>query len=575
MPSTRARFLLPLTVACAFALGLLLLTNRLPASGDEPRPPIRPTVTVQTGDTGGTLFGAAPDPLKTRRYYVAAELVPWDFAPAGRDLVCGFNLPPAVVAERTRPKLRYVQYTDATFTVRALANPSLGLLGPVLRGVVGDYLVVTFLNRTAQPVSMHPHGVRYDKDNEGAYYRPSPGRGAAVGPGATFTYVWQLDELSGPLPTEPSSKAWLYHSHVDGDTESNLGLIGALIVTDPHRARPDGTPADIDREFATLFMIFDESGAGPTALPTAPVANSSSSPPPPATPPAAPSAPSSPTVTPAPAPAAQPTPRDWAQTQQRTHEAARFAINGHIFGNLPGLEMNAGERTRWYLFGLGSEEDFHTAHWHGLRVVEEGRRRTDVVELLPATMKVADLLADNPGSWLYHCHVAEHMNEGMFAQLTVFAPDQIGVSRDPTAAFLGLPAAPRSLRLDRTEAILNLVAHPARAEVVIIGALSAPEDFLVHRQTVRARLGDREIVVELNAAGIGKAPQAWFRINNTDDTSLARGGRLDFELVFNGADWLERPTPGAPARRPLPLTIEIGSTRHTAEVTLVSRVIEP
>lgn len=553
MPSTRARLFL-ITVACASALVLFLFPHRLPASGDEPRPPIRPTVTVQTGDTGGTLFGAAPDPLKTRRYYVAAEIVPWDFAPAGRDLVCGFNLPPAVVAERTRPKLRYVQYTDATFTVRALANPSLGLLGPVLRGVVGDYLVVTFLNRTAQPVSMHPHGVRYDKDNEGAYYRPSPGRGAAVGPGATFTYVWQLDELSGPLPTEPSSKAWLYHSHVDGDTESNLGLIGAIIVTDPRRARPDGTPADVDREFATLFMIFDESGPGPTAPPTP------TPPPPPA---------------PTSEPATPPTPLDWARTQQRAHATARFALNGHIFGNLPGLEMNVGERTRWYLFGLGSEGDFHTAHWHGMRVVEEGRRRTDVVELLPATMKVADLLADNPGSWLYHCHVAEHMNEGMFAQFTVFARDQIGVSRDPTVAFLGLPAAPRSLRLDRTEAILNLVAHPARAEVVIIGALSAPEDFLVHRQTVRARLGDREIVAELNAAGIGKAPHAWFRVNNTDDTSTARGGRLDFELVFHGADWLERPAPGATVRRPLPLTIEIGSTRHTAEVTLVSRVIEP
>ena len=39
MPSSRARFLLPLTVASAFALGLLLLLpTRLPASGDEPRP---------------------------------------------------------------------------------------------------------------------------------------------------------------------------------------------------------------------------------------------------------------------------------------------------------------------------------------------------------------------------------------------------------------------------------------------------------------------------------------------------------------------------------------------------------
>ncbi len=81
-----------------------------------------------------------------------------------------------------------------------------------------------------------------------------------MAPGARFTYVWQLDAAAGPRPDEPSSKAWLYHSHVSGDFDPNLGLIGALVVTDPRRARPDGTPNDVEREFATLFMIFDESG---------------------------------------------------------------------------------------------------------------------------------------------------------------------------------------------------------------------------------------------------------------------------------------------------------------------------
>src|SRR6185369_15616006 len=125
-------------------------------------------------------------------------------------------------------------------------------------------------NRTTQPLSLHPHGVRYDKDSEGAYYRPGPGRGAAVAAGTKFTYVWHLDADSGPRPDEPSSKGWLYHSHVLGDTETNLGLIVAIIVTDPKRARPDGTPVDVDREFATLFMIFDESGLDPALAPPPP-----------------------------------------------------------------------------------------------------------------------------------------------------------------------------------------------------------------------------------------------------------------------------------------------------------------
>ena len=548
--------------ACALVAFVALLGARVDGTDYGVAVPVRPTVTAQGGDMGGLFFGQKPDPQKTRRYYIAAEAGPWDFAPAGRDDVCGFALPPAVIANRTREKLRYIQYTDDTFTTRAIPNPALGVLGPVLRGVVGEFLAVTFLNRTTQPLSMHPHGVRYDKDSEGAYYRPGPGRGSAVGAGATFTYVWQLDEASGPMPGEPSSKAWLYHSHVLGDHESNLGLVGAIIVTDPKRARPDGTPADIDREFATLFMIFDESGPEPSVA--AAIAEKNS---PPASPPAG-------------QPASPAAPPDWAQTQELAELGSRFGINGRIFGNLRGLDINEGERTRWYLFALGSEQDFHTAHWHGLRVVEEGRRRTDVVELLPASMKTVDLLADNPGSWLFHCHVAEHMREGMFARLTVYARDTVGVSRAPEAAFLGLPAAMRSIRIDHAERVLNLVAQPVRGEIVILGAVGAPENFAVADQTVRVRLGEREIDFRLNAQGIAREPLARLRINNITETGLAHGGRLDFELSFNGAHWLDEAapppaTPGRPAapERTLPLVIEIGPARHAADVRLVSRVV--
>jgi hypothetical protein len=43
-------------------------------------------------------------------------------------------------------------------------------------------------------------------------------------------------------------------------------------------------------------------------------------------------------------------------------------INGYVFGNLPGLDMTAGQRVRWYLMGMGSEVDLHTpplARQHG------------------------------------------------------------------------------------------------------------------------------------------------------------------------------------------------------------------
>jgi len=42
----------------------------------------------------------------------------------------------------------------------------------------------------------------------------------------------------GAVGFEPSSKAWLYHSHVQGDQEINDGLIGTIIVTDPREHGP-------------------------------------------------------------------------------------------------------------------------------------------------------------------------------------------------------------------------------------------------------------------------------------------------------------------------------------------------
>ena len=375
------------------------------------------------GDLGGKFFGQTPDPARTRHYYIAAEPEKWDLMPSGSDVVCGMPVPAPVMAKHLVWKVRYVQYTDATFTKKVPQPARLGILGPVLRGVVGDYIEVTFLNRSAGGVfSMHPHGLRYDKDSEGSFHtdaadrfanktgRPGEafeGRGAAIGYGGRFTYVWYCDESSGPLPEEPSSKAWLYHSHVSSQSEINLGLMGFIIVTDPKRARPDGTPSDVDREMAALFMIFDESGLGGEAAEHASDTGPFDA-------------------------------KKWAYLQHIKAQGERYAINGYTFGNLPGLDMNEGERVRWYLFGMGSEEDLHTAHWHGLTVVEDGHRRTDVVELLPASMKVADMVADNPGSWLFHCHVEEHMAGGMFARMSIHPKGAPGASREPDKAFFGL-----------------------------------------------------------------------------------------------------------------------------------------
>jgi hypothetical protein len=481
-----------------------------------------PVVGAET-EPGGLFFGERPDPAKSRHYYVAAEPVVWDYAPGGRNDVCGDPIPPALAEARVASKVRYIQYTDASFTRRVPETPSLGILGPVLRGVTGEFLVVHFLNRAGQPLSMHPHGVKYDKDSEGARCQLGSGRGAAVEPGERFAYVWQLDASSGPLPGEPSSKGWLYHSHVSGDDEINLGLVGVILVTDAARARPEGTPVDVDRELATLFLLFDESGPGGGKNEASAGGEKEN-------------------VVSA---------QGWVNEQERREAGVRAAINGRVFGNLPGLEMNQGERVRWYVFALGSEQDFHTAHWHGQRVIEEGRRRTDVIELMPASMKVADFVADNPGDWLFHCHVADHMHEGMFARMTVYENGTVGVDRSPARAFLGLNQGRDIFSITRAERVPG-------GGWRLAGEAAVPEVFAIGEAEIQLGLSGKTVGLRLNASGAAQADGTRFRVINSA-AGMIVGGLLQFEAESTDASW---PLSGDAS---VPVTLVINGGRHHAE----------
>jgi len=299
----------------------------------------------------------------TRHYYIAAEDVPWNYAPSGHNLLDATPLRQPW-SQLEWPKTRFIEYADNAFTVRKPQPDWLGILGPIIRAEVGDEVVVEFLNRGHLAHDMHPHGLRYDKDNEGSFYLPF-GKGDRVAPGQRFTYHWFATAGSGPGAGQPNSIVWWYHSHVDPGIEINAGLMGPIVVTARGKAKPDGSPKDVDREFVTSFTIFDERGGKPGGL--------------------------------------------------------FYAINGFVFGNLPGLIMKKGDRVRWYLLGMGNETDLHSPHWHGETVFEAGRN-TDVIELLPGSMRTVDMVADNPGTWMLHCHVEDHMEGGMMAVYTIYAP---------------------------------------------------------------------------------------------------------------------------------------------------------
>jgi hephaestin len=45
--------------------------------------------------------------------------------------------------------------------------------------------------------------------------------------------------------------------------------------------------------------------------------------------------------------------------------------------------------------------------------------RTDVASLTTMGMVVADMVPDNAGTWLFHCHVGPHLLAGMVSRYTV------------------------------------------------------------------------------------------------------------------------------------------------------------
>jgi FtsP/CotA-like multicopper oxidase with cupredoxin domain len=98
----------------------------------------------------------------------------------------------------------------------------------------------------------------------------------------------------------------------------------------------------------------------------------------------------------------------------------KHSINGYVFGNMPLIEMKAGQHVRWYVLDLGTEVDVHSPHWHGNTVLIGGMR-TDMTQLLPGGMMTADMVPDNVGIWLLHCHVNDHILAGMLTRYEVQA----------------------------------------------------------------------------------------------------------------------------------------------------------
>eukprot|EP00798_Chlamydomonas_sp_ICE-L_P000323 gene323-33546_t len=317
--------------------------------------------------------------ITDRTWFIAAEPIYWTFAPKGdvchegiNGVLANFSVDPNDV-EATVYKGHYVQYTDATFSTKVDRGPDWeheGLLGPTLFVEAGDSVTIHLRNSLPFAINFEPNG---------AMWTSMDGLLTEVGVNRTVSYRLKIFDDAGPeAGADENSKMYFYHSTINPTTNDNTGLVGAMIVSRKGEANPDGTPKGIDRTFVSVFQIYFELESNLNYVNAEAYVNS-----------------------------------EW--------NVNRYTINGFAWCNLNGLRSYVGEKVQWHIGSIGSENGLHNFHWHGNTLKHFGHHMDQFMGL-PGTSTTAEMSNDNPGKWLFHCHVNTHLDKGMVGTYEVIGP---------------------------------------------------------------------------------------------------------------------------------------------------------
>ncbi|WP_235963151.1 multicopper oxidase family protein [Marinomonas colpomeniae] len=104
----------------------------------------------------------------------------------------------------------------------------------------------------------------------------------------------------------------------------------------------------------------------------------------------------------------------------------RRSWEGMSKGNIP-APLAQLERGKTYLFELSNLTQYHHPihiHGHTFTVLKSNKKaitpfHSDTVLLGKNETVIAALVADNPGRWMYHCHIIEHLKTGFMGYVEV------------------------------------------------------------------------------------------------------------------------------------------------------------
>ena len=238
--------------------------------------------------------------------------------------------------------------------------------GPTIEVTEGDRVRFVVENRLPEPTSLHWHGLEVPMAMDGAEGISQD----LIPPGGTFVYEFKLHQHG----------TFFYHSH--RPMQQMMGLVGLFLI---HPRKPY-EPA-VDRDFAWVLQ-------GWATLP------------------------------------GNPTPNSLAM------EFNWLTMNGKAAPATTPALCKVGERVRLRFVNLGM--DHHPVHLHGHTWVvtgTEGGRipeaawapgNTEIVGVAQA--RSVELIANNPGDWMIHCHLPHHMMNAMASRVGPLTQRTAGVS---------------------------------------------------------------------------------------------------------------------------------------------------
>ncbi|KAK9364966.1 Cupredoxin [Lipomyces kononenkoae] len=354
-----------------------------------------------------------------RRYYMAAEIDTWDYAPTGRDNWLGVPINESFraynqgyVASKKNlgtiyDKALFKGYTDASFTEYSEQPPWAGFQGPLLRAEVNDMIEIVLINKMPDfYVSLHSMGLFYLKSSEGSLY-PNGGpiaQGDVIAPGGCAVYKWLVGPASVPDPGL-DSKLFSYHSYISMYQDQDAGLSGPVIVYNQGKMEE---VMGSNREFVVLYSDNQEWNSFLALqnvakyLPGFKGENLTKE-------------------YPMPGPANEsywlPQMINTPKTNIDSSVAPNFfPMNGYVLANGPPFQMCLGDTAIFYLWNSGFDQ--HAVHWHGHNVLYNGRL-TAVVPIAGGQMATTVMSVANPGIWQMICHFTDHQAGGMEAYYEV------------------------------------------------------------------------------------------------------------------------------------------------------------